>query len=87
MGVYIKGITKEDIVAVLNYIDIPSPIDGKELVEVTEPHGRLIDADTNIEVGFFDYSNDEHSVKSMTVDEFLIQEGEFIDTVIEAEGE
>ena len=92
MGVYIKGMKmpKDDqtirFVKLLNgkMVAVTSPTKGvgdiHEVVSVTEPHGRLIDADDVI----------EHAAVNGEDGEFIRKLADYIDdaeAVIEAEGE
>lgn len=42
MGVYIKGVTKEEVMEVINYF--ANSLWDKDIIELKTPHGRLIDA-------------------------------------------
>ena len=79
MGVYIKGLTKED----WNNLTIEEIEEGFEIVEVKTPHGRLMDKDK-----FKNYILDKYSMSaySCQMDRFL-NELYSEPTVIEAEVE
>ena len=78
MGIYIKGVSKDFIEEVLRAYPHNSPI---EIVEVAEPHGRLIDEDEikTVEV----WRPEGHGVYYLTDFPFEVD----APTVIEAEGE
>lgn len=61
------------------------PIDCP-LVEVEEPHGRLIDASYKVDMPFYDDEYEEYSVRTVTVEELLMMADNGVPTVIEAEG-
>lgn len=56
------------------------------LVEVEEPHGRLIDASYKVDMSFYDDEYEEFSVRTVTVEELLMMADNEVPTVIEAEG-
>lgn len=55
------------------------------LVEVSTPHGPLIDADEIIEVQMFDEMYDEWTLRTMSVAEYLASAADIPPTIIEAE--
>lgn len=77
MGIYIKGLTKED----WDNLTIEEIEENFEIVEVKTPHGRLIDAD---ELRNFIYDNYAMSAYSHQMDRFL-PELRNAPTVIETE--
>ena len=83
MGVYIKGYTKEDLSG--RFALIPED----NIVEVAEPHGRLIDADAMFK-DICDYINSMTDLGIFVNDEMLWRKLnhaiEHAPTVIEAEG-
>ena len=84
MGVYIKGITVDELKRTCHLnINI-----WNDLVEVPEPHGRLIDASEICEFNIYDEEYDEYTKIDISVDEALADWGcDGPKTVIEAEGE
>lgn len=89
MGVYIKGITLEQIKKCTLYTMDGGCIefyDGR-LIEVAEPHGRLIDADALINQ-IKQEARDNKSIRGMAKAlKFEYSINEYVPTVIEAEGE
>lgn len=59
---------------------------GCPLIEVKEPHGRLIDASYKVDMPFYDDEYEEHSMRTVTVEELLMMADNEVPTVIEAEG-
>ena len=57
------------------------------LIEISEPHGRLIDASYKVDMPFYDDEYEEHSVRTVTVEELLMMADNGVPTVIEAEEE
>ena len=64
---------------------MPRP-DWCPLVEIPEPHGRLIDASHKVDMQFYDDEYEEYSMKTVTVEELLAMADNEVPTVIEAEG-
>ena len=56
------------------------------LVEIPVPHGRLIDASYKVDMPFYDDEYEEHSMRTVTVEELLMMADNGVPTVIEAEG-
>ena len=56
------------------------------LIEIPEPHGRLIDASYKVDMPFYDDEYEEYSVRTVTVEELLMMADNGLPTVIEAEG-
>ena len=56
------------------------------LIEISEPHGRLIDASYKVDMPFYDDEYEEYSVRTVTVEELLMMADNGVPTVIEAEG-
>jgi len=56
------------------------------LVEIPEPHGRLIDASYKVDMPFYDDEYEEYSVRTVTVEELLMMADNEVPTVIEVEG-
>ena len=88
MGVYIKGMTLGEL---NDCVMVGAYIAPEDAVEVTEPHGRLIDADKLF--GWYDGQRDEYPIKKETPQYGTLMMYEIFDeiddapTVIEAEGE
>ena len=61
----------------LNFGDIDNVpdyvMDGCKLVEVPEPHGRLIDASEKIRVQMYDDMTEDYHIAEMTIDDLLSQ--------------
>ena len=78
MGVYIKGLTKED----WNNLTIEEIEESFEIVEIKTPHGRLMDKDE-----FKDYIYDKYAMSAYShqMDRFLNELYTNTPTVIEAE--
>lgn len=57
------------------------------LIELPEKHGNLIDIDSKIEVQFFDEQEDEWSLKTVTVGDYLCYASEIPGAVVEADGD
>ena len=56
------------------------------LIEIPEPHGRLIDASYKVDMPFYDDEYEEYSVRTVTAEELLMMADNEVPTVIEAEG-
>lgn len=56
------------------------------LSEIPVPHGRLIDASYKVDMPFYDDEYEEHSMRTVTVEELLLMADNGVPTVIEAEG-
>jgi len=68
-------------------VDINSGVDARcPLIEVSEPHGRLIDASYKVDMPFYDDEYEEYSVRTVTVEKLLMMADNGVPTVIEAEG-
>ena len=57
------------------------------LIELPEKHGDLIDINSKIEVQFFDEQEDEWSLETVTVGDYLCYASEIPGVVVEAEGD
>ena len=78
MGVYIKGMTAQQARMWLNYhMPFTFIVTNDDIIEVPEPHGRLIDADVLYQKVHTDESEDAYV-------RYLLRHEP---TVIEAEGE
>ena len=55
------------------------------LVEIPEPHGRLIDASYKVDMPFYDDEYEEYSMRTVTVEELLMMADNEVPTVIEPE--
>ena len=55
------------------------------LVEIQTPHGRLIDANYKVDMSFYDDEYEEHSMRTVTVEELLMMADNEVPTIIEAE--
>ena len=69
------------------FIELPIRPDHCPLVEFPEKHGNLIDIDSKIEVQFFDEQEEEWSLKTVTVGDYLCYASEIPGVVVEAEGD
>ena len=61
-------------------------LDECPLVEVPKPHGRLIDTSHKVDMSFYDDEYEEHSMRTVTIEELLMVADNEVPTVIEAEG-
>ena len=68
-----------------NIHNASKPVDCP-LIEISEPHGRLIDASYKVDMPFYDDEYEEYSVRTVTVEELLMMADNEVPTVIEAEG-
>ena len=59
--------------------------DSCPLIEIPA-HGRLIDASYKVDMPFYDDEYEEHSMRTVTVEELLMMADNDVPTVIEAEG-
>lgn len=82
MGVYLKGVNKEWADRVLTVAGYRQFFKDDEIVEVKEPHGRLIDADKLLKRKGDAYDSKGHLL-------YAVGTGSIVNapTVIEAEGE
>lgn len=83
MGVYIKGMTYADALRLL--AKDKKIIDTRNIIEVKEPHGRLIDADVVLSnIGAFADHPNETLVNDLAIAFDIVLDAP---TVIEREGE
>ena len=95
MGIYIKGMDclpedgTEFVVKKDEYGTWIKPIGhmgfSMRLIDVPEPHGRLIDASYKVDMPFYDDEYEEYSVRTVTVEELLMMADNEVPTIIEAE--
>lgn len=67
------------------HLDVKRP-EWCPLIALPEKHGNLIDIDSKIEVQIFDEQEDEWSLKTVTVGDYLCYASEIPGAVVEAEG-
>ena len=85
MGVYIKGTNKNHVLKTFQSNGLSPKLMGIELIEVPEPHGRLIDAEY-LEEHLYQCETNGRPLHIMELNERLACITD-VPTVIEAEGE